>query len=57
MRDPSDRDYLLARARREREIASTCEDNGVALTHFRMADEYERRATLMRGDSGAHEFD
>ena len=46
MEDPCDRDYLLARARREREIASTCEDNGVALVHFRMADEYERRAAL-----------
>ena len=40
----ADRDYFLARAQREREIAISCEDNAVALTHFRFAEEYERRA-------------
>jgi hypothetical protein len=39
-----DRDYFLRRAREERDIANCCEDNSVALTHFRFADEYERRA-------------
>lgn len=40
-------DYLRARAKREREIASTCEDNSAALAHPRMADEYDRRARVM----------
>ncbi len=39
-----DRDYYLKRAREEREIAATCEDNGVARAHLMMADEYDRRA-------------
>jgi hypothetical protein len=52
MRDSTDRDYLLSRARREREIATTCEDNSAALVHFRMADEYERRAQMVYGKAG-----
>jgi hypothetical protein len=39
-----DRDYFARRAAEERAIASTCEDNAAALAHFRLADEYERRA-------------
>lgn len=39
-----DRDYFAKRAAQERAIASTCEDNSAALAHFRLADEYERRA-------------
>jgi len=44
MTDHSHRAFLLRRAREERDIASCCEDNAVALTHFRFAEEYERRA-------------
>lgn len=40
-------DYLQTRALQERNIAITSEDNCVALTHLRMADEYERRAQLL----------
>jgi hypothetical protein len=39
-----DREYFIRRARQERAIASTCEDNAVALAHLRMADTYECRA-------------
>jgi hypothetical protein len=46
MRDPQ-LDYLQARARQERNIANTSEDNCVALAHLRMADEYERRAQVL----------
>lgn len=46
MHDPQ-LNYLQARARQERSIAITSEDNCVALTHLRMADEYERRAQLL----------
>ena len=46
MHDPQ-LDYLQARARQERRIAISSEDNCVALTHLRMADEYERRAQLL----------
>jgi len=44
MEDSQERAYLLIRARREREMASTCDDNSAALAHSRMAEEYERRA-------------
>jgi hypothetical protein len=40
----NDRAYFLRRAGEERDIANCCEDNSIALTHFRFADEYERRA-------------
>ena len=50
MKDPN-LDYLEARARQERSIAITSEDNCVALAHLRMADEYERRAQLLKGTS------
>lgn len=43
MPDRNDRAYYEARVRHERAIASTCEDNAVALAHLRMAEEYERR--------------
>jgi len=43
MPDRDDRTYFESRARRERAIAATCEDNAVALAHLRMADAYERR--------------
>ncbi len=41
---PEDRAYFAERARREREIARSCEDSSVAVTHLRMAEAYERRA-------------
>jgi hypothetical protein len=47
MSDPN-LDYLQARARQERNIAITSEDNCVALAHLRMADEYERRAQMLK---------
>lgn len=40
--------YYEARAKQEREIASQCEDNGVALAHLRLAEEYERRLEMIR---------
>ena len=43
----TDRDYYLSRAKREREIAISCSDNAVALTHVRFAEEYERRAASL----------
>lgn len=42
--------YLTRRARQERDIAICCEDNAVALTHFRFADEYEITALHIAGD-------
>jgi hypothetical protein len=39
----NDRDYFERRARYERAIALTCEDNTVALTHLNFADAYEKR--------------
>lgn len=39
-----DRAYFELRAAQERAIATICEDNSAALAHFRMADEYARRA-------------
>lgn len=48
MKRLDDFDYLVARARQERAIASACEDDAVALVHLEMADEYERRAREMR---------
>lgn len=52
-----ERDYYLERARRERELGSCCEDNGAALAHLKMADEYERRAAALAhaGDERASE--
>ena len=47
MSDPN-LDYLQARARHERIIALASEDNCVALVHLRMADEYERRAQMLK---------
>lgn len=44
MNDNGHRAYFLRRAREERAIASCCADSAVALTHFRFAEEYERRA-------------
>ena len=45
VRDPvEDRDYFARRAREERELAATCEDNAVAMAHLQMADEYSKRA-------------
>ncbi|WP_423602585.1 hypothetical protein [Sphingomonas sp. MS122] len=38
-----DYEYYRRRARDERHKASICEDNAVALAHFRMADAYDRR--------------
>ena len=43
MSNRDDESYFRMRARREREIAGTCEDNAVAMAHFTMADAYERR--------------
>lgn len=39
--------YLTKRAREERNIAICCEDNAIALTHFRFAEEYDRRAAAL----------
>lgn len=47
MSDPN-LDYLQARARHERNIAIASEDNCAALAHLRMADEYERRAQMLK---------
>jgi len=47
MSERNDRAYFLRRAREERELASCSEDNAVALTHFRFADEYQRRAEAL----------
>jgi len=47
MTAPNDRAYFLRRAREERELASSSEDTAVALTHFRFADEYQRRADAL----------
>ena len=47
MSERDDRGYFLKRARHERDIANCSEDNAVALAHYRMADEYERRAAHM----------
>ena len=47
MTDRDDRTYFEVRARQERAIGSTCEDNAVALAHLRMANEYERRIAAM----------
>jgi hypothetical protein len=44
MSRPDDQRYFRARARQERAIGSTCEDNTAAIIHLRMAAEYERRA-------------
>ncbi|MDG2534356.1 hypothetical protein P6144_11900 [Sphingomonas sp. HITSZ_GF] len=44
-----DREYFTLRATQERVIARACKDNAVALTHFRMADEYDRRAEKAKG--------
>lgn len=46
MENLQERTYLLNRAKRERAMASTCDDNSAALAHSRMAEEYERRAGL-----------
>ncbi len=39
-----DRAYFTRRAREEREMAATCEDNAAAIAHLTLADEYARRA-------------
>lgn len=44
MSERDDRGYFLKRARHERDIANCSEDNAAALAHYRLADEYERRA-------------
>ena len=38
-----DYEYYVRRARDERHKASACEDNAVALAHFRLADAYDQR--------------
>ena len=40
--------YYQKRAQEERERATACEDNTVALAHLRMADAYELRAREMK---------
>ncbi|MHA6724234.1 hypothetical protein [Sphingomonas sp. RS2018] len=39
--------YYAKRARQEREKASACHDNAIALAHLRMADGYDR---MLRGE-------
>ena len=48
--------YLTRRARQERDIAICCEDNSVALTHFRFADEYDRRAATIALELESHQL-
>ncbi|RSU56261.1 hypothetical protein DAH55_19140 [Sphingomonas koreensis] len=36
--------YYRRRAQQERELAATCGDSALALTHLKMAEEYELRA-------------
>ena len=48
MPDRDDMIYFEVRARQERERAAACEDNSVAKTHLRMADEYERRLNAVQ---------
>jgi hypothetical protein len=43
-----DCDYFLLRAQRERAIAAVALDRGVAATHLRLAEEYERKAAALR---------
>jgi hypothetical protein len=43
MSNRDDESYYRQRAQREREMAGSCQDNGAALAHLRMAEEYERR--------------
>jgi hypothetical protein len=47
-----DRDYFALRAAQERAMANSCEDNSAALAHFRMAEEYDRRAA--KADDRSH---
>jgi len=42
MRNRDDRSYFESRARRERALAATCENNRAALAHLLMADAYEQ---------------
>jgi mannitol/fructose-specific phosphotransferase system IIA component (Ntr-type) len=42
-----DRAYYRRRAWEERQKASTCEDNTVALTHLKMAEEYDKRTRFL----------
>lgn len=44
-----DREYYRRRARNERHKASICEDNAVALAHFRLADAYDQRVQDLEG--------
>lgn len=44
MSERDDRSYFLRRARQERDVANCSEDNAAALAHYRLAEEYERRA-------------
>jgi hypothetical protein len=47
MPDREDWSYYTLRARQERAIACTCGDNTAALAHFRLSEEYERRAARL----------
>ena len=38
------RSYFRQRARKELEMAITCENNAAALAHLTLADEYRKRA-------------
>jgi hypothetical protein len=49
MSDREDLAYYMRRAQRERDVGNCCEDNTAALAHFRLAEEYERRAAAMAG--------
>jgi hypothetical protein len=43
MNRADDRSYYAERAKQERTRANVCEDNAVALVHFKLADAYEQR--------------
>jgi hypothetical protein len=44
------RDYFVRRARGEREIAASCENNA-GLAHVRFADAYDRHVAALDGES------
>lgn len=50
----ADRAYYHRRAWEERQKASTCEDNAVALAHLQMAEQYDTRAAELSSPTVRH---
>jgi hypothetical protein len=48
MNGDNDGSYYAERAKQERARANVCEDNAVALVHFKLADAYEQRVQQVR---------